>query len=197
MFECPGSLSGDAQMLCAKIVLPRGSEPGRQPQHVMGGAVNQSGTGEPESVVGKWLAPTLLGRREERDRLAAQLKGVSWYADDLEVAEIVCDLAMRRYFGPDYNVRDVTALASLLREIVGDDLDSGVGVMEIEAVLRSALGETDVNVSGIKPAERFKVHSFASVFAVQQQGWSERDVHALIADAEERAAERGSHPQRA
>jgi len=153
--------------------------------------------GERESVVGKWLAPTLIGRREERDRLAAQLKGVSWYADDLEVAEIVCGLAMRRYFGSDYNVGDVTALASLLREIVGDDLGSGVGVMEIEAMLRSALGETDVDLTGIKPADRFKVHSFAATMAVQQQGWSEREVHALIADAEERVAERGSHPQRA
>ena len=97
---------------------------------------------------------------------------------------------MRRYFGLDYNVRDVTALASLLREIVGDDLDSGVGVIEIEAVLRSALGETDVDVTGIKPAERFKVHCFAATMAVQQQGWSEREVHALIAEAEKCAAER-------
>jgi hypothetical protein len=148
-------------------------------------------------VVGQWLAASLLGRRAERDRLTAQLKGVSWYAGDLAVAEIVAELAMHRYVGPGYDVRDVTKLAVLLRKIVGDDLGPGVGVMEIEAVLRSALGEADVDVTGIDPATKFKVHSFAATVAVQQGGWSERDVHALIAAAEERAAQRGSHPQRA
>jgi hypothetical protein len=91
----------------------------------------------PATVVGTWLAAALLGDRDERDRLAPRLNGPRpGLADDMAVVRAASEIALRRYYGAHYDVRDVTPLAELVRDSWEGRLP--LGLMQIEAVVRAA-----------------------------------------------------------
>ena len=99
---------------------------------------------------------------------------------------------MRACFGTGYDVRDVTAFAARLREASGENL--GGGLMRLEALLRSALGEVDVDVTGIPLDVRAAAHAVATGFALHRLPSGERMVRGLVVEAETRVFERGGNP---
>ena len=148
----------------------------------------------PRTVMGDWLVAVLLRRLEVRRQLSARLNSgrPGWDDDEAAVAAAACELAMRACFGTGYDVRDVTAFAARLREASGENL--GGGLMRLEALLRSALGEVDVDVTGIPLDVRVPAHVLATGGAFHQLGFGERRIRELVVEAEALVFERGGSP---
>jgi len=148
----------------------------------------------PRTVIGAWLVAMMLRQPEVRRQLSARLNDgrPGWSDDEAAVVKAACELAMRAYFGAEYDVRDVTAFASQLREAAGENLAGGL--MRLEALLRSALGESDVDVAGIALDAKVKSYAVATGIALHQLGFVERRVGELVAEAEALAFERGNNP---
>jgi hypothetical protein len=153
-----------------------------------------SAASRPRTTAGLWLVATLLGRSESRKLLSGRLNGgrPGWNDDEPAVVESTCELLMGRYFGADYEVRDVTAFVSMLREASGENL--GGGMIRAEALIRSALGEAEVDIQDIGSLTRLQVHIVASGIAAERLGLDERDVGQLVAEAEDLTFAKGRKP---
>lgn len=111
----------------------------------------------------------------------------------MAVVEAASEIALRRYYGVDYDVRDVTPLAELVR-----DSETGsrpLSLMQIEAVIRAALGERDVDLRAVNAAAKFKVQVIATLGASQWLSLEEDATRALVAEAETVARNNGWNPQ--
>lgn len=153
--------------------------------------------GGPRTCVGQWLRAALLQQRELRDRLRPKLNGgrqTGWNDDEPAVVQAACEAAVARFFGADYDVRDVTAFAALLRQAAGDDPNPMYDQLKNEAVIRLALGEPDVDTQGITPGQMFSIRGNVLAGVVGKLGLGEADVDQLITDAEKVAVERGWNP---
>jgi hypothetical protein len=143
-------------------------------------------------VVGNWLAAVLQGQHERRDELVTQVSEGPVRDDDLALLKAACELAVREYFGADYDVRAVTAFAAEVRRSQGG---FGLGLMEMEAVIRAALGEADVDLSGITPAESGKAGTLAVTHVFQLLEWDESAVNEIVTEAETITFRRGWKPK--
>jgi hypothetical protein len=144
--------------------------------------------------MGRWLRANLLDQRELRDQLNSTLNGgkEGWNDDEPAVVEVACQLAVRRFFPADYDVRDVTAFVSELRLATG--YDASLQQLKIEAVIRSALGETDVVTYDITPGQKYHMRIAVIAMVTQKLGFDEAGVDEMITEAERIAFERGWHP---
>jgi len=90
---------------------------------------------------GFWAA--LTGQPELRERLRPALNGGrdGWNDDEPAVVQAACELAVRRYFFPGYDVRQVTAFVSDLCQATAGGPTS-LDLLEAEAVIRVALGRS-------------------------------------------------------
>jgi hypothetical protein len=144
--------------------------------------------------VGRWLSAAALSRPDVVEDLGELLpRGVAGFRDDeAAVAEAACELAARRYFGADYDVRAVTVFARWLRDVWvgGWPLD----VMQLEAVIRAALGEREIDLSGITPPELRKAQCVAASYICKVLEMDETAVDAMFAEAEAVAAGQGWKP---
>jgi hypothetical protein len=135
------------------------------------------------SVVGQHLLASWLGDRDRERDLIRYLDGDSGGPESafwLAAAE----LAARRCFGSEYHVRAVTRLAAEARDLaVAHDL-AVFPLLEIEAVYRSALGEDNIDLSGIKPVNLDKIRGGLVAMIAVRQGWPESEVRDLIIEAE-------------
>jgi len=152
------------------------------------------GSSSPRTVIGKWLVAMMLGQREIRKQLSARVNygRPGWNDDEAAVVEAACGLAMRSYFGAEYDVRDVTAYAALLRGATGENFAGGL--MQLEALLRSALGEADVDVADIAIHARVKGYAVATAVALRKLAFGESQVKDLVTEAEAIASGRGRNP---
>lgn len=144
--------------------------------------------------MGAWLAAVMLARRELRDDLAGRIPVGSdgWRADEFAVTEAACELAVRRYFGDDYDVRSVTSFAAGLRSSWGGTF--GLTLVDFEAVIRAALGEDFIDLAGISAGAAGEVHCVAVTRVYQLMEWDEQAVRRVISDAEMVAFRRGWNP---
>jgi predicted component of type VI protein secretion system len=158
---------------------------------------NLRGSGRsPATLVGTWLAASLRDDRDERDRLAPRMNGPRPdLADDMAVVEAASEIALRRYFGEDYDVRHVTAFAELVRDSWAGRLP--LSLLQIEAVIRRALGEHAVDLRGVDAAAKFRVQVLATFGASQWLSLDEEGTRALVAEAETQAINGGWKPRRA
>jgi hypothetical protein len=147
----------------------------------------------PRTVMGQWLVAALLGERDRRDRLVGQLpRGKPMRADDAAVVEAAARIALRGYFGADHDVRLVTALAS--RVCAAQPPAGRPNALDVAAVLRSVLGETEVDLTGITPGQSFKISSLAVTELVKERHWAEPEITALAAQAEATVLREGREP---
>jgi len=116
-----------------------------------------------------------------------------WNDDEPAVARIACELMLPRYFGAGYDVRAVSAFAREIVEKTGDGL--GLGRFAVEALLRSCLGETEVDITGIRADAMMTVHVLAAGLATIRLGYDASDVRQLAADAESAAIGQGCRLQ--
>jgi hypothetical protein len=101
---------------------------------------------------------------------------------------------MREVFGTDYDRRVVAEFAATLSEIPLPPGSVVPSYLEIEAVIRAALGDPYAIVDDISPSVLLKIRDRLILVAWHKQGWSETDVDQLIASAETVAFERGWRP---
>jgi hypothetical protein len=101
---------------------------------------------------------------------------------------------LRRYFSADYDVRTVTELAAEARNVTVTNNLETFSLLEIEAVYRSALGEDNIDLTGIKPVGLDKIRNTMIALVILKQGWPESEVRDLVNQAEQIIFERGWHP---
>lgn len=144
----------------------------------------------PTTVIGQHALAALVGDTERERYLINYLDGPSGGPESafwLAAAELVA----RRYFGSDYDVRAVTALAAEARKISTMGNTEVFSLLEIEAVYRSALGEDNVDLSGIKLVGLDKIRNSMVVLVILKQAWPESDIRDLFVQAEQITFERG------
>jgi hypothetical protein len=157
-------------------------------------ALRRAATPVPRTLAATWLCAAFLNRRPERDHLAAQLSGPQpGLRDDFAVVETACEIAASRYFGSDYDVRSVNDLADLVRRTSAGELR--LTLMQIEAVIRAALGEQDVDLRGINLGAKLRVEILAGAGLVHWLELDEPAVRSLLVAAEDMAVGRGFHPR--
>jgi hypothetical protein len=147
-------------------------------------------------VVGLFLLAAYTGQVEERRRLGDRLDGgrKGWNLDEPAVVQAACELAVRRFFGTGYDVRQVTNEVTYLREARLAQGRTSEGQLEMEAVIRSALGEADVDVSGIPRSVVFQIQLEIAGFAGLRMSMSDQAFGELVAEGEQVAFARGFSP---
>jgi hypothetical protein len=151
--------------------------------------------GMPRTNVGQWLRAALLRQTGLRDRLKTKLNGgkvKGWNDDEPAVIQATCELAVGRFFGRSYDVRAVTTFAAELREATAHD--PRYDPLKTEAVIRSALGEQDVDTEGITAGQEYLIRIAVVTLVYGKLRLSEADVDQLITDAEKVAVKRGWNP---
>lgn len=149
----------------------------------------------PRTYMGQWLRALLLRQTELRERLQPKLNGgreTGWNDDEPAVAEAACELAVGRFFGTSYDVRAITAFVALLREATGND--PKYDQLKTEAVIRLALGDRDVDTTGITAGQKYLIRLAVLTLAYGKLRLSEAEVDELVTDAEKIAVERGWNP---
>ena len=141
----------------------------------------------PVTVAGLWIAAILSGDNYRRRQLTGMLNAgkTGWNSAEVAVVQAACEIVLRRYFKPDYDVRDVTEFARYLRQASGQDL--GTGLMQAEALLRHALGETEISISDLTLDARVTMLGVAAGVAVRKLGLDSGAVNEMVMRAEEEA----------
>lgn len=132
---------------------------------------------------------------ELREQLRSTLNGgknTGWNDDEPAVLEAACELALRRFFPQDYDIRAITAFVSELRVATGHD--PALEQLKTEAIIRSALGETDVVTGDLTSGQKFQVRIPLITMVTRKLGLDEAAIDQLIADSERAAFARGWHP---
>lgn len=155
----------------------------------------RAASGFPETVAGRFLLATVIGDRDERERLVEQLNRgqEGWNDDEAAVVELACVMAVRRCIPADMDVRQISALVSSLRSGVGGGV-TPPGQLETEAVIRSALGEAGVSLDGITSQDLYIIRGVVLLALVRWQMLPAGAAGPLIADAEREAVRRGWDP---
>jgi hypothetical protein len=151
----------------------------------------------PRTKVGQFLRAAVLIDVELRRKLSAKLGGdkPGWNYDEPAVVQAACELAVRRLWSGHYDIRDITAAVTFIRDAnAAARGTAGYGQLEMEAVIRSALGETDIDLSGIIPPTVFEIQGAVTGYAVLKLRLSEGEIDGLIVEAENIAFQRGWNP---
>jgi hypothetical protein len=149
---------------------------------------------KPRTVVGQWMLAGLLDHREEGTRRGKLLNGGvnGWNYDEPAVVEIICEIEARRYFSGHTDIRAITAFVAELRAEIHSVTPPGH--LEMEALVRLALGDPDVDIHGIKHLDIFVTQGVVAGKLSRKLGLSEAEIVQLIVQAEQLAFERGWHP---
>jgi len=108
------------------------------------------------------------------------------------VVEALCEIAVREYFDVDYDVRAITPFVSRMRSQIHSVAPPEQ--LATEALIRSALGETDVVTDDIKRLQKLLIRGSAATQVRLQLRWDEATVDQRIVEAERAAFERGWKP---
>lgn len=146
-------------------------------------------------MIGQWLRASVVEDLEARRKLSRKLNGGAdgWNDDEPAVIEAACELAVRQFFGSRYEVRVIT---DFVTEICGRVQESQTPIkqLETEAVIRSALGERDVDISDLRRMSLLNMRTIVFVRICIKLDLDERGVDLLIAEAERVAFKRGWDP---
>jgi hypothetical protein len=143
-----------------------------------------------------WIRAFLLRDDELRKQLTGQLNGgkKGWSRDEAGVMQAVCVLAVDAYFGYDYDARSITEVASRIRLAERYGGRTPHAQLEIEAVIRHALGEKDVEISGITADVAYEVQGAFTAATAWESGFTESQIDELVIEAERMAFAHGWNP---
>lgn len=150
---------------------------------------------EPGTLMGQVLRATLRRDFGAADDLSGRLNGgrPGWNDDEPAVVEAACELAALRYFRADCDVREITAFVSdMLARVTESKL--GAGPLEVEAVIRGALGEKDVSLEGIRRSVLHGIRITVTMDIVYRLSLAGPEIDRLVTDAERMAFARGWDP---
>ncbi len=150
----------------------------------------------PRTVAGLYLQAALLGQSERVSYLTGQLNGGQdgWNDDEAAFVQAACEIAAPRFFGADYDVRAVGALVAEIRSVLSGSRGDYPGHLEMEAVIRSALGEVHVDLGGITPYVQYQARLGLLITAAQKMAWTEPAILELVVNAERVTFTRGWRP---
>jgi hypothetical protein len=136
----------------------------------------------------------LLNQRDLTKHLKTSLNygKPGWNDDEPAVVEALCEIAVRQYFGVDYDVRAITSFVSQMRSQIHSVAPPEQ--LATEALIRSALGETDVATDDIKGGQKWVIQISVLTQVSLRLGWDEATVDQRIVEGERVAFERGWHP---
>ena len=145
------------------------------------------------TLAGLWLTAAVLRQTElRRHHLAiSRERQGDMPRDDIEVVRAAMGRAVRSLFAADVDVRKVTEFVANLRQRHGSKTPD---VLEIEALIRSELGESAVAVDDIPATTVLAAGMLVLSEVVDQTSMSEYQVSRLVAAAERDAVERGWRP---
>jgi hypothetical protein len=149
---------------------------------------------QPRTWVGRWLLAAMLLQQAERQRLSRKLNNgkPGWNYDEPGVVEIACQLVVRRLFPESVDVREITAFVMEMRSRIHSITPPDQ--LESEALIRSALGDTDVVLSDIDSGHMFGAYTMILGYASIKLTLSDDDIRNLILESERLALERGWKP---
>jgi hypothetical protein len=149
---------------------------------------------KPRTYIGLFIQASLLRQREERQRLIGKLNAgrPGWNDDEPAVAEAAFELALRRLYPADADVRALTPFVSDLRARVSSV--ASLDQLETEALIRKALGDPDVVTSGISQMNAFNIYGGVTQKIIIDNGFSESEIAELVTNAEILAFKRGWSP---
>jgi hypothetical protein len=135
-----------------------------------------------------------LRQNELRDQLLPTLNGghAGWNDDEPAVVEAAAISMLRPFFGTAYDVRSVTDFAAKLHQATAGD--KAISQLKAEAVIRLALGESDVSTADISRSEKFRIHMAAMVLATVKTRPGAAALNPVILEAERTAFEQGWNP---
>jgi hypothetical protein len=150
---------------------------------------------KPRTYIGQWLRATLLSERDLRRQLSQMLNGGrdGWNDDEPAVIEAACELAVRRSFGANYDIREISAFVSEMRARIQQN-GTAPGQLEMEAVIRVALGETEVDIGGIRRSELLNIRTVVTGNVCEKLELDKSAIDKLITDSEQAAFDRGWKP---
>lgn len=150
---------------------------------------------KPRTLIGQWLRASVVEDLETRRRLGRKLNGGAdgWNDDEPAVVEAACELAVHQFFGSSYDVRAVTNFVSEVRGRVQGS-QTPINQLETEAVIRSGLGERDVDISDLRRMSLLNIRTIAFVRICIKLALDKQAVDQLIAEAEHVAFDRGWNP---
>jgi hypothetical protein len=137
----------------------------------------------------------LLNQPAERERLALKLfNGVkgSWNFDEPAVVIIISERAVRRLFSQPIDVREITAFVLQMRSMIHSI--EPPDQLKTEALIRYALGDRDVDISGIKPDEMFGILGIVLGTVVHRLGIAQDEIRKMVLDGESAAFDQGWKP---
>lgn len=137
--------------------------------------------------MGLFLRATML-RQKNRLQLHAEVKKYGSKASAV-LTRVAFEVAVRRYFPSDMDVRLVSALVQEMRQGYGQ----GVPVSETEAMIRAALGEA-VPTENIGPPIQFAVMTYTLGALADKWDRDESIVNSVLVEAEQQAREQGFDP---
>ena len=149
---------------------------------------------QPQTHAGLFIRASLLNQEKEKQRLIGRLNGgkPGWNDDEPAVFQAAFELALQVMFPAGADVRDITHFVADLRSRLSQG--SAPGQLEAEALMRRAMGDSDVVISGISRMDAFKIYSGVTHKIVFDLHLSEPDVNRLVVDAEKLAFDRGRQP---
>ena len=106
--------------------------------------------------------------------------------------EAACEIAVRRYFRRDADVREITAFVSEFRARIHSTKPPGQ--LEAEALVRMALGDPDVVVDDISFTDTFNTQAGVTLLVILKLGLDSPEVRQLVIDGERLAFRRGWNP---
>jgi hypothetical protein len=149
----------------------------------------------PETIAGLHFLATLTGDNEARERYGRLAHAAGHDDDAAAVLEAAFELAVRRRFKPDCDVREITAFVSGMRTRIPAGAAVTAGLLESEALIRSALGEEFVNVDGIKRNAKLGIWLLVLGFIVRGElKLDAGQIGQLLRDAEQMAFKQGWNP---
>jgi hypothetical protein len=137
--------------------------------------------------MGLHLRATML-RQKNRLQLHAEVKKHG-SKDSGVLVRTAFEVAVRRCFPSDIDLRVISALVQEMREAYGQ----GVPVLETEAMIRAALGEA-VSTEDIGLPTQFAAMTFTLVALADKWDRDESIVNSVLVEAEEQVRQQGFDP---
>jgi hypothetical protein len=126
--------------------------------------------------------------------MARHRRGTEWNLDEMPVVQAAFVLQLRRFFGARHDASAVSVFMSSLSSLAkerGKRLD----LVRAEAMVRSALGETDRDFDDILPGQWLKLACVVAAFVSHELDMSPRAIDLLVIRSEQMALEQGWNPR--
>lgn len=143
---------------------------------------------QPRTVAGAWLKALSLRRKDEEDALRQR---TDWRGGELRFLFGAFVYAMRMYFNPLVDLRDTSDLAA---EIIWRFELKNLAMIDVEALIRSAVDDEFASTDGIANRDRFIVYGLGAGLVIWKIEAPPEAVDTFVALAETVAIELGWQP---